>query len=269
MADYQLGVIGAGNMAEAILRGALSAKLIQPTAAVVSDPATERRELLRRQLGVSAVEDNATPAGCERVLLAVKPQVMAAVLTGIAARLRGDALVISIAAGIQTTLVYEQLGGKGRIVRVMPNTPMLVGAGVTALCKGPGATEADLAWAERLFGACGQTVRVDEPMMDAVTAVSASGPAYFFYLVEAMVAAGVAEGLSERAALQLAVQTCRGAGELLAASGEAPEALRAKVTSPGGTTQAAIESMESAGVKDALVAAVRRAAGRSRQLGRQ
>ena len=266
MTDYQLGVIGAGNMAEAIVRGAISAGVIDPKAIVVSDPAEARREVFAG-MGVAAVDDNATPAACERVLLAVKPQVMAEVLAGVAGAVGEDATVISIAAGVRTDFIRDKLGRRGRIVRVMPNTPMLVGAGVSALCKGPGATDADLAWAERLFAACGQTVRVDEPMMDAVTAVSGSGPAYFFYLVEALVAAGVAEGLAPEAALKLAVQTCRGAGELLARSGESPEALRAKVTSPGGTTQAAIESMESAGVKDALVAAVRRAAARSRELG--
>lgn len=266
MTDYQLGVIGAGNMAEAIVRGGASAGVIDPKAIVVSDPAADRRELFAG-MGVAAVADNAAPAACGRVLLAVKPQVMAEVLAGVAEAVGDDATVISIAAGIRTDFIWEKLGRRGRIVRVMPNTPMLVGAGISALCKGPTATDADLAWAERLFAASGQTVRVDEPMIDAVTAVSGSGPAYFFYLVEAMVTAGVAEGLSPDAALKLAVQTCRGAGELLARSGEPPEALRAKVTSPGGTTQAAIESMESAGVKDALVAAVRRAAARCRELG--
>lgn len=267
MADYQLGVIGAGNMAEAILKGAISANVIDHNAVVASDPVFERRQLFTRDLGVTTVEDNATPAGCGRVLLAVKPQVMAGVLEGIAERVNPQATLISIAAGVRTAFISEKLGGRGRIVRVMPNTPMLVGAGVSALCKGPRATDAELNWAERLFAACGRTVRVDEPMIDAVTAVSGSGPAYFFYLVEAMAAAGVAEGLKKDVALQLAVQTCRGAGELLVKSGEPPEVLRAKVTSPGGTTQAAIECIESAGVKQALIAAVRRAAERSRELG--
>jgi len=268
MPSHQLGVIGAGNMAEALLRGAISADVLDAGAVVVSDPDASRRELFTRELGVTAVEDNTTPAACSAVLLAVKPQVMGAVLAEVAGAVGADATVVSIAAGVRTQFISDNLAGKGRIVRVMPNTPMLVGAGVSALCKGPGASDAELARAQKLFAACGRTVRVDEPMIDAVTAVSGSGPAYFFYLVEAMIAAGVAEGLDEPVARELAVQTCRGAGELLAATGEAPEALRARVTSPGGTTQAALEMMESAGVQDALVAAVRRAAERSRELGK-
>jgi len=267
MGAYRLGVIGAGNMAEALLRGALRANVVDRGKVVVSDPQLPRRRLFTKELGVAAVEDNAVPAACPRVLLAVKPQTMKQVLDGVSGVVRPEATVISIAAGVRTRFIHDALGQKGRIVRVMPNTPMLVGAGVSALCKGPGAEESDLDWAERLFAACGRTVRVEEPMIDAVTAVSGSGPAYFFYLIEAMVQAGLAEGLGEEVALELAVQTCRGAGELLIRSGEDPQVLRARVTSPGGTTQAAIESLESAGVKKAIVAAVRRAAERSRELG--
>ena len=268
MTDYQLGVIGAGNMAEALLRGAIAANVIDHNAVVASDPVFDRRQFFTRDLGVTTMADNAAPAGCPRLLLAVKPQMMAEMLDGIAEAVSPAATVISIAAGIRTEFIFEKLHQRGRIVRVMPNTPMLVGAGISALCKGPGATDADLAWAERLFAACGGTVRVEEPMIDAVTAVSGSGPAYFFYLIEAMAAAGAAEGLPQDVALQLAVETCRGAGELLGKSGEAPQVLRARVTSPGGTTPAAIESMTAAGVKEALVAGVRRAAERSRELGK-
>ena len=268
MTKRELGVIGAGNMAEALLRGALSANVIGHNAVVASDPQFARRQLFTSELGITCVEDNAIPATCRRVLLAVKPQVMAEVLEGIAEVVRPEATVISIAAGVRTEFIHGKLRGKGRIVRVMPNTPMLVGAGISALCKGPGAADADLAWAERLLAACGKTVRVDEPMIDVVTAVSGSGPAYFFYLIEAMAAAAAAEGMERDTALQLAVQTCLGAAKLLLSTAESPEVLRAKVTSPGGTTQAAIESMESAGVRDALIAAVRRAAERSREMGR-
>lgn len=267
MADPQLGVIGAGNMAEALLRGALKANVLARSGVIASDPDLARRRLFTSELNVRTVEDNTVPAACPHVLLAVKPQVMPDVLASIAGAVAPDATVISIAAGITTAFIHESLGGKGRIVRTMPNTPMLVGAGISALCKGPGATDEDLAWAQRLLGACGKTVRVSEEMMDVVTAVSASGPAYFFYLIEAMTAAGVAEGMDSDTALALAVETCVGAGKLLVDSGEAPEVLRAKVTSPGGTTQAAIESLDSAAVKDALVTAVRRAAERSRELG--
>jgi pyrroline-5-carboxylate reductase len=145
---------------------------------------------------------------------------------------------------------------------------MLVGEGMSALAKGPRATGEDLLWAQKLFASCGRTVVVSEDQLDAVTAVSGSGPAYLFYLAEAMIEAGVAEGLPASTALALAAQTCLGAGRLLLESGEGPEALRARVTSPNGTTQRAIETMDAAGVKPALVEAIRAAAARSRELGK-
>ena len=268
MAAYELGVIGAGNMAEALLRGAIRGNFLPHSAVVASDPLLARRQLLTRELSITCTEDNAAPARCLRVLLAVKPQAMAGVLAEIAGSVRGDALVVSIAAGVGTALLDDKLGGKGRLVRVMPNTPMLVGAGMSAVAAGPRATADDLRWVEQLFSACGQTCLVAESLMDAVTAVSGSGPAYFFYLVEAMIAAGVAEGLDPDVAGRLARQTCAGAARLLTETDEPPEGLRARVTSPGGTTQRAIETMDAAGVRGHLIAAVRAAAQRSRELGR-
>jgi len=268
MAEYELGVIGAGNMGEAILRGMIASGFLPHGAMVASDPAIERRELLTKDLGVKAVPDNAVPAGCPRVLLAVKPQVMAGVLEEIAPAVQPDALVITIAAGTKTAMLDAKLGGKGRLVRVMPNTPMLVSAGISAVAPGPRATAEDVGWTRRLFEASGQTVEVTEEMMDAVTAVSGSGPAYFFYLVEAIEAAGVAEGLPPDTAAKLARQTCVGAGKLLIETGQDPAVLRARVTSPGGTTQAAIESLDAAHVKELLVKAVRAATQRGRELGK-
>lgn len=253
-------------MGEALVRGVVAAGVIKPGKIVVSDPVAERRQAMSR-IGVCAVEDNLTPAACPQVLLAVKPQVMGEVLEEIAAAVAADAVVTSIAAGVSTSLIDRKLGGKGRIVRVMPNTPMLVGAGMSAISAGPRAGDSELARAQKLFGASGQTVLVDESMIDAVTAVSGSGPAYFFYLIEAMIEAGVAEGLEAGAAGKLAAQTCAGAAKLLEETGEAPQALRARVTSPGGTTERAIETMDAAGVKEALVKAVRAAAARSREMG--
>ena len=268
MGQYQLGVIGSGTMAEVILRGALVANVIHHNTVIATDPRFPRRQLFTRELGVASVEDNKLAAACPYVLLAVKPQQMAEVLGGIADAVSPETTIISIAAGVKTAFIRGRLGGKGRVVRVMPNTPLLAGAGVSALAAGEGASASDLDWPERLFGACGKTVRVEESSMDAVTAVSGSGPAYVFYLVEAMIEAGVAEGLDRDVATELAVQTCVGAGRLLAKTGETPQVLRARVTSPNGTTQAAIESMDGAGVFEAVVAAVRRAAERSRELGK-
>ena len=269
MADYQFGVIGAGNMAEALLRGVIGANFLSCNAIVAADPALERRQLLTRDLSITCSDDNAVPAACPNVLLAVKPQMMGQVLEQIAPAVRDDALVISIAAGVPSSQLAAKLGGKGRLVRVMPNTPMLVGAGISAVSAGAGATAQDVQWTRRLFGACGQTVEVSEQLMDAVKAVSGSGPAYFFYLVEAMVAAGVADGLDPDVATTLAVQTCAGAARLMCETGDAPQVLRARVTSPGGTTQAAIEAMDAAGVKDSLIAAVRAATARGKELGQK
>lgn len=255
-------------MAEALLRGVTASGFLSPDAIVAADPLAERRRLLADSLGITCVADSAVPAGCPRVLLAVKPQMMSQVLGEVADAIRPDALVISIAAGITTALLADKLAGKARLVRVMPNTPMLVGAGVSAVAAGAGATADDRQWTCELFAACGQTVEVAEEMIDAVTAVSGSGPAYFFYLIEAMTAAGIAEGLDPQVAAKLAGQTCAGAAKLLIDTGEKPEVLRARVTSPGGTTQRAIETMDAAGTKDVLISAVRASAQRSRELGR-
>ena len=268
MAEFELGVIGAGNMAEAILRGVMAGNVLQHGAIVASDAKPKRCIHIANKIGVKCVEDNRVPAACGRVLLAVKPQVMGEVLDEIAETVRPDTTVISIAAGVTTRFIDERLGGRGRIVRVMPNTPMLAGSGVSAVAAGPRAGDEDVHWTQRLFSASGTTVVVAEQLIDAVTAVSGSGPAYFFYLIEAMVEAGVAEGLDRETVTELAARTCAGAAKLLIETEEPPESLRAKVTSPGGTTQAAIETMESAGVRQALVRAVRAAAERSRQLGK-
>lgn len=267
MTKYELGVIGGGNMGEAIVRGVIRAGVLATDQIIVADPSPQRQAAISAT-GVACVADNTAAAGCGRILLAVKPQVMPAVLDEIAASVAPDALVISIAAGVRSESIEARLGGRGRIVRVMPNTPMLVGAGVAAVAAGPRATQADIDWTVRLFGACGTTIVVPEEMMDAVTAVSGSGPAYLFYLIEAMIAAGEAEGLDHDVAASLATQACAGAAKLLAESGKTPEALRAAVTSPGGTTQRAIETMEAAGVKAALIQAIRDAAHRSRELSR-
>ena len=268
MADYQLGVIGGGNMAEAILRGVLGSNFLSFGEIVVSEPSPQRRQMLQNELRINVVEDNNIPAACARVLLAVKPQVMSAMLEQVAGAINPTAIVISIAAGVSTSKLDAALGHKGRLVRVMPNTPMLVGMGVSALAAGARATQADLEWSQKLFAASGKTCIVDENLIDAVTAVSGSGPAYFFYLIEAMIQAGLDEGLPYEVAAMLATQTCAGSAKLLEQTRERPEVLRARVTSPGGTTQRAIETMDAAGVKTAMIRAFHAAAARSRELGK-
>ncbi len=268
MSDYELGVIGVGNMGEAILRGAIRQGFIAGGAVAAFDPAGQRAQALAGEFGLSCAETNLLPGACPRVLLAVKPYMIQAVLEEIRPVVRDNAVIISIAAGITTKVIDEQLGGKGHVVRAMPNTPMLVGCGATAVAAGPRATSEDLDWARRLFAASGLAIVLEERLMDAVTGLSGSGPAYLFYLVEAMTAAGVAEGIAPDVAALLATQTCIGAGKLLAETKKSAEQLRAAVTTPNGTTERAITTMESAGVKAKIIEAIRAAAARSRELGK-
>ena len=259
---FELAVIGAGNMAEAIVRGVLSAGLIPAERIIAADPVAARRSLFTDQLKIKSVE--APTANARIVLLSVKPQQMNGVLGALE---RGsDALFISIAAGVRTATI-ESVLSESRVVRAMPNTPMLVGEGMTAICRGSKATADDLATARRLFESAGRVIEVEESQMEAVTAVSGSGPAYVFYLAEQMMAAGASLGLSAEQAKTLTLQTIAGAARMLVSSSDTPIELRRKVTSPGGTTQAAIESMEASGVGVGIQKAVIAAAERGKVLG--
>ncbi len=268
MMEYKLGVIGVGHMGEALLRGVIESQCLPHNAIVAYDPVRKREQVLAMEFGILCAENNTIPGSCPHVVLAVKPQVMPEVLTEIRPVVREDATVISIAAGITTAYIDELLGGTGHIVRVMPNTPMCVGAGVAAVARGPRATPEDVHWAQRLFASGGLAVVMDETLMDAVTGLSGTGPAYLFYLVEAMVAAAQAEGMDPDVAEMLATQTCIGAARLLSKTKERPEELRAAVATPGGTTERAMQLLDGAGVKDKFIEAVRAATRRSRELGK-
>jgi len=266
---YELGFIGAGNMAEGILAAAVDG-LYQPAEIIVSDPVADRRKLFADQFGVAVTEDNRTlVCDSQRFVLAIKPQSFKDAAAGVADLVTGEHLVVSIMAGVGTGRIQAAFGKtRARVVRVMPNLPIRVRAGVAGVCAGEHATQQDVADVRTLFDAGGSTVVVpDESLMDAVTAVSGSGPAYFYYFVEALVAGGVACGLSEADALKLAQHTCLGAARMMLDTGEPPADLRAKVTSKGGTTQAALEDMERSGVARAISQAVRKAFERGRQLG--
>jgi len=262
--------MGAGNMTEALVRGLLAAGLATAKDLVVTDIAPARLEHFRARYGVAGSSDNAAAArAADVIVLAVKPQQLADVCRALAGALERDPLVISIAAGILTARIEEALGGAARVVRAMPNTPALVGAGITAIAPGRRATAADLNLAERLLGAAGAVVRVGEEDLDAVTAVSGSGPAYVFYLAEAMREAASQLGLSLDVADALVRRTILGAGRLLEAeAGTLPEELRRRVTSKGGTTEAAVSELEARKVREAFVAAVIAAAARARALSR-
>jgi len=263
-----IGFIGAGNMAEAIARGLLRIAAYQPGEIMATDPNPERQQLFADELGIPCGGECNKAAGADIVILAVKPFIMADALGQIKSSVKPDALIISIAAGISAKFIEGALGGSARVVRVMPNTPMLVGKGISAAARGTYATEHDVIAAERIFSAGGKTVRVTEDLIDAVTAVSGSGPAYVFYLTECLAQAGVAAGLSQIQADQLARQTIIGAAALLEQSKDAPAELRRKVTTPKGTTQAAIETMEAADYVGIVTRAVAAAQKRSKELGK-
>lgn len=258
--------IGAGNMAEAIVSGMLAAEFCAPEKIIMTDIRPERLSGLADEYGISAAADNRVVENAEIVVLAVKPQAMDEVLKEIAPVLREETLVISIAAGVTSARIEKILGGKHRVVRVMPNTPALVGQGASAIAAGTNADEADLEVTEAVLGCVGLTVRVEEKDLDAVTALSGSGPAYVFYLLEGMLAAAEQMGLDPATARSLALKTVEGAARLMEDSGEPAEALRAKVTSKGGTTAAAIQVLEEKGVKQAVVAALLAAHKRSIEL---
>jgi len=267
---YELGFIGAGNMTEGIVAAVVDKKLYPPGRIIVSDPLAERREWLAKQFGVTAIEDNRQlVAESRRIVLAVKPQMFGDMASGIRDVVRSDHLIISIMAGISTERIAAAFPNiVTRVVRVMPNLPIKVGAGTAGLCGSKNATEQDVANAKALFDAGGGTVVLhDESLMDAVTAVSGSGPAYFYYFVESMVAGGVACGLSEPDALKLAEHTRLGAARMMLEAAEQPAELRRKVTSKGGTTQAALEHMNKVGVGDGIRDAVKAAFNRGRELG--
>ena len=266
---YKLGFIGGGNMAEAIARGGISAGLFKPTELYVADPSPERRELLAGELGIAATADSADVAGAsESVLLAVKPQKIEEALKQIKSALNGSTLIISIVAAISTGFIEKQLGGAVRVVRVMPNTPVLVGAGASGISRGGAATDVDMRFAVSIFGACGTVVTVPESLMDVVTSLSGSGPAYVFYLSEALAAAGIRLGLPASDAALLARQTIVGAGRLLEQSEDSASELRRKVTSPGGFTEAAINSMAADHFTDVIAEALSAAVKRGKELSR-
>ncbi len=263
---YELGFVGAGNMAEAIARGAIEGGVLSAGSMIASDPSAPRKEVFEK-LGIKVVASNAEViASSGQVMLAIKPQMLGA-LAGDLAEHGGDGQVlISIMAGIGTGKICEVIGNPARVIRVMPNTPMMVGLGMSGLAVGEHAQEGDEALAMRLFGAAGEVVRVEEGLMDAVTAVSGSGPAYVYYLAEAMQKAAGELGLGEHGRLFVS-QTILGAARMLVDSPDAAAELRRKVTSPGGTTAAAFEHMESQKVGDAIVDAVKAAEARGRELG--
>jgi pyrroline-5-carboxylate reductase len=269
-ANVRIGFVGGGNMGEALIHGFLAASLLSSKQISVFDVIPERLEYLSQQYGVQTVPSSAVLVeNCELVILAVKPQTMARVLDTIHARLSHRPLVISIAAGITLTSLEAALPDKMPIIRVMPNTPALVQQGAAALSRGPFATDAHMRMAVVLFEAVGKAVEVEEKLMDAVTGLSGSGPAYFLLLLESLIDAGVLMGLPRATARLLVVQTALGTATMLAQGEKHPGELKDQITSPGGTTIRGLQILEEHGVRGALMTAVQAATQRSQELGRK
>lgn len=265
-----LGFIGGGNMAEAMIRGLLKARLLGPQEILASDVTAERLTYLQQTFGIRTSRDNAEVAGkADIVLFAVKPQIMSPVLDGLLDVITEEKLLISIAAGISTRLIAEKFPGKVRVIRVMPNTPALVLEAASALAPGAAATPEDLELAKRLFAAVGKVVVVEETLMDAVTGLSGSGPAYIFMIIDALSDAGVKVGLSRKVAQLLAAQTVLGAARMVLETHKHPGELKDMVTSPGGTAIAGLHTLEAGGLRTTLINAVEAATRRSMELGRK
>jgi pyrroline-5-carboxylate reductase len=259
----RLVVMGGGRMGEALLAGLLDAKWAAPEEVLVVEPVEARRDDLAARY--PGLRTGTAPEAADGAIVAVKPNDVPAACAAL--RAAGPGRVLSIAAGVTIAALEADLPAGTPVVRAMPNTPALVGAGAAALAPGTSASGDDLAWAEEVLGAVGITVRVKEPLLDAVTGLSGSGPAYVFLVAEALIDGGVAAGLPRDVSETLAIQTLVGAAKLLAESGDSAEQLRAAVTSPGGTTAAGLRALERSATRSALIEAVLAATQRSKELG--
>jgi pyrroline-5-carboxylate reductase len=265
--EMRTGFIGGGNMAEAIIKGLLAGGVPARNLAV-SEPSEQRRALLSDRYDIHAMGDNGTLCTMsDIIILAVKPQVSTMALTEMCGAHAQDKLYISIMAGVKCSAIEALLGGSPRVVRVMPNTPALSLEGATAISRGTFATENDLAVAKKIFDLVGTTCVVDEKLLDAVTGVSGSGPAYVLTFIEALSDAGVKHGLTREVATALAAQTVYGTAKLLLESHEHPAVLKSNVASPGGTTIAAMHSLDRDGFRAAVINAVDVCVAKSKELG--
>jgi len=270
--NKKIGFIGGGNMAEAMIKGLLSASFIEAKNIFVSEPSEAKRDTLHAEYKIKVSADNRELVKkCDIIILAVKPQIVQKVLRDIASLVGRDKLVISIAAGVPIAIMDDVLrGGKNKkfsIVRTMPNTPALVQEGVTAIASGEHVRKIDVKIAHRIFEAVGRTVDVEEDQLDAVTGLSGSGPAYIFMLIEALSDAGVKMGLSREVANTLTIQTVLGSAKLARESGKHPGELKDMVTSPAGTTISGLHALEEGSFHTTLMNAVEDATLRSRELG--
>jgi pyrroline-5-carboxylate reductase len=270
MPERRIGLIGGGNMALALVRGLVASGRVTAANVRASDPSEARRSLLAKEHGILVSDDNAEVARWANVVvLAVKPQVIEPVVASVADALAPEATIVSIAAGVPLAVLEARLPAGARVVRAMPNTAAIALAGATGLSGGSRATSADLELARSLFEAVGSVVVVDEALLDAVTGLGGSGPAYVMLVIEALADGGVKMGLSRDAALLFAAQTVYGSAKLLLETKEHPARLKDMVTSPAGTTIAGLSALEAGGVRSSFIEAVERATRRSQELGAQ
>jgi pyrroline-5-carboxylate reductase len=264
----EIGVIGAGNMGAALVRGLVGSGKAIPEMITVFDVDASKVEPLAKELGIkraATMEDAVTPE-TKAVILAVKPQIMGDVLDSIADNVHSELILISIAAGISTSFILAHVGGPAKVIRVMPNAAAMVGESASALCAGGTADEADMKMALDLFSAVGAAVVVNEKMMNAVTGLSGSGPGYLFLVMEAMTDGAVMMGLDRPTARALTIQTLMGAAKM-AAKGNTPfSELKDRITSPGGTTIAGLQVLERSGMRGVLMEAIAAATKRSQEL---
>ena len=263
----KIGFIGGGNMAEALIRGLLAGGF--PVDRVMAaEPSEQRRDHLQQEYGIELTVDNVELMNkCEIIVLSIKPQIADEVLEEISGSYRNDKLLVSILAGVPCNQIEKHFAGNPRLVRVMPNTPALVGEGASAICRGHHSTKEDLELVKQLFEAVGKVQVIDERQMDAATGLSGSGPAYVYTVIEALADGGVREGLRRDVAHALAVQTVVGAALMVRETGEHPAILRDRVCSPGGTAITGVSTLEKKGLRTTLMEAVSAAANRSRELG--
>jgi pyrroline-5-carboxylate reductase len=266
----RVAFVGAGNMGEALIKGLVGSGALAPTQIVASEPRANQRERIASQYGACVVGSNVEAVrGADIVVMCVKPQILERVLDEISPHIKQGATVISIAAGKDLAGIQARLPPGTRVVRAMPNVASLVGEGATGVAAGENATEADLALAKRIFDSVGMSVVLDEGLLDAVTGLSGSGPAYVFMIIEALSDAGVKVGLSRWDAMALASQTVLGSAKLAIQTQEHPGRLKDMVCSPGGTAIAAVHQLEQGGLRTTLINAVEVATRRSRELGQK
>lgn len=264
----KLAVVGSGAIGAAMAKGVIAAGLVEPGDVTMADVDRHRLDVCAETLLVKVNTDNAEAVrDADVILLAVKPNIIPLALSQICGAVKGGQLVVSIAAGVKLHVIESRLPDGTAVIRAMPNTPCMIGAGATAFCRGTHAREEHVAVGRKLFDSVGLSIEVQEKMLDAVTGLSGSGPAYVYIMIDALADAGVRVGLARDVAMKLGAQTVMGAARMVLESEEHPGQLKDRVTSPGGTTIAGIDALEKAGFRSAVIEAVKAATKRSEELG--